>query len=120
MESLKFSVVRKEVPVELQTAEGAVRNCVLLEMSGKGRDEYLNLMNKRMKFDAAGQPVRLSSFEGIQAALLARCLMDVDADEFLKEEEIQTFPASVINRLFEAAQELNGLDIQAKEEAKND
>ena len=105
--------------VELEQADDTVKTYTLRELTGEERDTYLTGVFKRMKFSPAGKSTGLSSFEGLQAMLLTLCLRD-DAGELAKKADIQAYPASTQNQLFELAQKMNGLDVVAEEEAKND
>lgn len=120
MEALRFSLKKASQEVILEGADGQEIKARLMELSGGERDSYLQDMSAFMKYDAAGKPAGLSSFEGLQAALLSKCLEREDGTKFTKEE-VQAFPATVQSALFDAAQKLNALDNENEEEAeKND
>jgi len=110
---LNFKLSREELPVILDG-----KNYKLKELTGKQRDTFLNNVGQRMNF-VAGKAQGMKSYDGLQSSLLALCLYD-DADKLVSEKDIQEYPASVQTKLFKAAQELNGLDEEAVEEAKND
>lgn len=114
MKELKFSLTLKEVTVSLDD-----ESYVLRELSGKQRDMYLNEIGPRMKFNAEGKTEGLTNYEGLQSGLLALCLYDKDG-ELVAEKVLQGWPASVLSDLFDAAQELSGLDKGAETKAKND
>lgn len=118
MGPLRLTLKRKVLPVELEGEDGAVKNYLLKGMSGRERDGYLNDMGDRIKLGPDGKPSGLKSFEGVQANLVARCLYTAEGAK-VPQETIQDFPAETLNKLFETAQKLNGLDKDAEEAAKN-
>ena len=113
MEELKFSLQRKEIPVILDD-----KPFKLKELSGKQRDEFLNNLGKRMEY-VEGKVAGMTNYEGLQAALVSLCLHDENGEQ-VPESVVQDYPAIVQSKLFKAAQELNGLDEKAMDEAKND
>lgn len=116
---LELSLDLATVPVKLKKGS-SVKDYELRELDGKGRDKYLQLTGKRMKYDDAGKPKSVASFEGMQAELLQFVLFDKATDKALTVEEIQNFPAKTQTTLFEKAQEINGLGDDAKAESGND
>ncbi len=90
----------------------------LIEMTGKQRDAFLDDIGGRMKF-IAGKSAGMKNYDGLQAFLVALCLIDKKGDN-VKKEVIQSYPSSVQTKLFKAAQELNGLDDESAEQVKND
>lgn len=119
MEALSLSLQRRSIPVNITTPEGETKVYVLREMSGAQRDQYLNFVGSRVKCDEKGNPIRMSSHDGIHAALLSRCLED-DQGKLLTKETIEAFPSTALVQLFIAAQTLNGLGVKGEEEVKND
>ena len=113
-DEMRVSCRRKEVPIILETEEGEKR-LVLREMTGKMRDEYLQGISGKMRYDSQGKPSGLKSFKDLQADLLSFCLYD--GDDCVKIEEIRELPASAQKELFVKAQELNALDEKDLEEA---
>lgn len=120
MAKLKLSAVRRELEVEIETAEGVVEDFILRETDGKGRDAYLNNLGTRMKTTANGKPAGLKNFTGLQSNLLAMCLFKKGEDKPVKEDFIQSLPSSTVKFLYEEAQKLCGIGDGAEEDAKND
>ena len=116
---MKLSLKLTEVPVTLERGDGTEVKYVLRELSGKGRDRYLSRMSNRLKYNNAGKPVGMKSFDGLQASLLILCLYNED-DALVTEEELQVWPASAQDALFQKAQEISALNTEGEEEAKND
>ena len=84
--------------------------------------EYLQRTSKRFNYDDKGKPVGLKDYTGMQASLICVCLYD-SKGKLVDEEVIMAWPASTQKGLFDAAQELNGLDLnslQAEKAAGND
>lgn len=120
MDALKFDLRLKTVPVVLIDAASAQeRQWSLVEMDGEARDSYLEAIRARTKPGSDPSRPVLTSFKGMQAELIARCL-HTDAGELVTAARVQQFPASVQTALFKACNELNGLDAGAVDEAKND
>lgn len=119
MEALKFSNARKEVPVEITDPTGTDRNWTLREMTGKGRDKYLNEVRKFITMGPKGADAQVKRFDGYQATLLHFCLFD-ENDENVSIEEIQELPVNIVSKLFDVAQEMNALNELGQEAAKND
>ena len=118
MDAVRVSLKCEEVPVILEAEDGTERTLVLREMVGKDRDAHLQSMAGKMKMNATGQVIGVKSFDGLQASLLARCLYDENG-ELVPQKEIQSFPTRTQIALFEVAQEINGLNREAQENAKN-
>ena len=118
MENLEVSLKRAEIKVKVIDDAGKEHTYTLRELSGKQRDLFLNSMGKRVNF-VNGKIQGLKTYDGVQADLLALCLYD-ENNEVVKEDVIQTYPASVLAKLFKAAQVLSGFDEVAVTEIKND
>jgi hypothetical protein len=85
-------------------------------MDGTERDKFLDDFNTRLKY--SGTEIQgLNKYEGLQAGLLSRCLYN-DKDELVTEAELQKFPASVLNSLFQAANDLSKLTLTNEDMAK--
>lgn len=118
MEPIRVKANLKEVPVIIEDGDGKELNCFLREMTGTKRDKYLNSMSGNLKF-INGKVSGLKNYDGVQNRLLTRCLFKPDGEAF-DSKELDEFPCSVLNQLFEIAQKLNGLDKDAEDDAKND
>lgn len=115
--ALRFSVTLKSIPVEIEE-EGKVKTYTLRELKGPDRDAWLNVLSKRMKFDAKGTPQGISNYAGMFSGLVAKCLYD-EKGQLVPEEVIQSWPAPVSMQLYLEAQKLSGLEANAGENAKN-
>ena len=113
---LSFSLELKTEPVELDAEK-----YTLTELTGVTRDENMDSMRARMKFNDKGDAAGFTSFKGLQANLIHLSLTDKDGKR-VSIETIQSWPASVQNSLFKAAQELSALEdeVEAKDAAKKD
>lgn len=118
MEPIKLSLRRGETPIILETTDGVERAYKLREMLGKDRDLYLTRMGDKVRYNENGRVVGIKSFDGLQAALLEKCLYD-ENDHLVSVTDIQNFPTKTQNELFKLAQELNGLNQKAEDESKN-
>ena len=119
MKTLRFSLHREEIPVILMTEDGTEKAYILREMSGRDRDAYLTKMGGKFKFNTKGKVIGVKSFDGLQAALLAKCLFDED-DKLVHIDKIQGFPTITQGKLFKEAQTLNALEDDEEENSKKD
>ena len=121
MEALNFDLDRAERAVTI-----GGQAYVLIELDGKQRDKYLTALSNRMKTTKEGKPAGFKTFDGMQADLVVECLRKVDETTGdrtpVSMETIQSWPAKVSTGLFEAAQELSGLNESedSEEEPGND
>jgi hypothetical protein len=110
------SIPRKTVEVEIPELKGFVR---LREMNGTERDTF-----EVSAFRDNGDGKTRIDPMYLRARLVARCLVDEADKRIYGDDEIeqlsQDFPASILGRLFDAAQKLNGVDPAAVETAKKD
>ncbi len=117
LQNLDFSLVRREIPVRMTMAEGAGPvTYKLVGMDSEDRDRFLNNLAGRMRTDGTGKPSGIKNFMGLQSFLISMCLQD-EKGEFVAEDVIQTYPADVQTRIFEACQEMNGLNLDEEEKA---
>lgn len=116
-EPLVFTLVKKEKPFDLTVEDGSVHKYKLVELDGAQRDQWLTAQAQKVKYSEKGTPAGVSSLMGIQASLLSLAVRD-GANARVPEAKIQLWPASVLNRLFELAQKMNGLDKAGMDEAK--
>ena len=118
-EPLNFVLEREERPVTI-----GGESYVLIELDGKGRDRYLNNLGGRLRHGQDGKPGGVKNFEGLQAFLVAACLKKVDPDgrKDVSIDTIQSWPAKVVDGLFDAAKDMSALEEEKEEEEeeKND
>lgn len=108
--------------VIVEDSDGKQQEYRLVEMIASARDQYMDSLRGRLKTDDAGKVTGVVKFEGMQADLLSRCFFD-PSGKLVTKEVIQSWPASVVSELFEAAQKMNHLNKQddaAVSEIKND
>jgi len=115
MDALRLSVDLKQLPVVLQDSAGVERQCMLKELIGRDRNGYLSKLTARMKVDKNGKATGVKSFDGFQADLLTLCFYD-ENNELFSKEDIEELPSSTQQMLFDKAQELSGLNIEAGEQ----
>jgi hypothetical protein len=105
---LTFNLKKSNIPVTLQGDAGDI-NLMLVEMDAAARDRHMDTLTARMGKDATGAPTGgLKRFNEMQADLLVCCLRKEDGSA-VALKEIQTWPASVVNQLFDEAQKQNHL-----------
>lgn len=122
---LTFDSRRKEIPVTITLNDGD-KKFILREFVGIDRKEWFEFLggsaslskNEDGEFEVMIEKVE--ALAGMQSRLISLCLFD-EKDGPVTEEFIQTkLTSTVIDKLFKAAQELNGLNKEAEEEAKKD
>lgn len=106
-----FELERKKVHFEAGGTKYHIR-----EMDGNERDRYMNRVTRRSKKARANRGRDAFDFEGVQAELLSICLFEDGSDKPVNADMLQKWPASLLQALFDKAQELNGLTEDANEE----
>ena len=129
VETLEFSLQLASIPVTLVSKEGTKSEYILSEFDGESRDTWFDYINDRMQLskEPEAKPgtkeentkVKFKRFQGVQAKLVGMCLFNSD-NVLVSEAEILKFPASVLNKLFDHCQKMNGLNETAKASAKNE
>lgn len=89
----------------------------LREMTSAERDAHMDYSKANLEFQPDGKIRGLKKFDGVQAALIARCLFYKGTENRVPLAEIQKWPARTVQALFDAARGLNGLDTE--EDGKN-
>jgi len=119
VEELKFTLVRKEIPVTLETEEGEL-SLVMRELTGKTRDAFVKKVMPSIKVGPDGKPQALKNTGGVETYLLHLSLFYVDGDKTghnVPLKVIDDWPASTQQALFKEAQKLSQL---AKDETVQD
>ena len=115
----KFSVRLKTYEFDVEKLDGSVAEYKLRELTGDGRDMYLN-MEKAMTAATKDGGREIKDYTNVCANLLSLCAYD-ENDKIVTPDVIQTWPAAMQMELFLEAKKLSGLDaVQAKAEAKNE
>lgn len=115
-----FDLDLKETPPFQLKKDGKTRTCVLRELTGGQRDVYQTAVFAKMRTDADGKPAGMKDMSGLVSLLLSMSLVDCGNGALLSQPEIQNFPTTVQDRLFERSRVLSGLDDTGKAKAKND
>ena len=116
-EPIRLKLILEMQDLILETEDGD-KKYTLKELTGFDRNKYLNKMSSRAKMGDDGKTLTLKNFDGFQSDLLHISLYN-DADEAVSVEEIEAFPASTQQTLFEMSQKLSKLDLDKDSEAKN-
>jgi len=114
MEELTFQLNLQEIPVNITDKEGNEKVYSLRELTSQQRAKFLNSLGERVRYTKSGNTKGLSSHIGLQEGLLAMCLYDEDG-QIVTKETLKQWPAGMLSKLFEAAQELSGM-VDNKEE----
>jgi hypothetical protein len=117
MAELVFETTLKELPV---TIDGAC--FVLRELDGRTKGKYLNQMGTRIELNDQGKVARFKDYSGLESMLLSLCLYDAES-KLVPMPTMDKWPSTILTKLFDAAQELSGLNEEARKkleaEAKN-
>jgi hypothetical protein len=106
---MKFKLVLREEPVELEDADGVTHHYILRELSGKQREEFQTVLQGKLTLGADGKPVGVKDAKGIFAALLTRAMVHADTRKTVSADEVGSWPGSVCEQLYKRAQELSAL-----------
>jgi len=84
---------------------------IIKTMTGKERDAYeASMMQKN------GKETKFS-IENYRVKLLAKCIVNSKGEQILTEKQLERRSSKAISRLYDVAQELNGLRSDAEDEA---
>lgn len=120
MEELKFQLNLQEVPVNITDKEGNEKVYTLRELTSQQRAKYLNGLGSRVKYTKSGNTKGLNNHEGLQESLLAMCLYDEDK-QIVTKDVLKQWPAGMLSKLFDAAQDLSGMvDNKDEDEDEDD
>ena len=116
-ESLVFVTTLKEIPVVIDGD-----NYVMRELDGLQKGKYLNKMGSRIILNDEGKVSGFKDYAGLETTLLALCMYS-SIGEVVTAAVMNKWPSSVLGKLFEAAQDLSGLNEESRKkqetEAKN-
>jgi hypothetical protein len=116
-DNLVFQTTLKEVPVVIDG-----KNYTLRELNGTQKGKYLNKMGSRIVLNEQGKVASFKDYSGLESTLLEQCLYDTE-NKLVSAKVIDEWPATVLGKLFDAAQDLSGLNEEARkkqeQEAKN-
>ncbi len=111
------AIPRKSEDVEFPELDTFYR---VREMSGTERDTF-EIETFKLKANGAGTPSREVDPKYLRARLAVLCLVDESGNRLYADNEVKacsdTLGAGVLNKIFTAAQRLNGLDATAVEDA---
>jgi hypothetical protein len=106
-QSILNAIDLKPVEVEVPEWGGSV---LIRGLNGKERDKFEQSMLKDLS-------TKEMNLENIRSRLVSLCMVDENGNHLMDEEELSTKSAVVLNRLFEVAQKLSGMQPEAVKEA---
>jgi len=115
---LEFSLKLEEIPVKLITSSGQVKEYKLIEMDGERRGAYTEASSSLMEVED-GRVKKILSYKKMDVLLLSYCLFGPDG-KLVSEEELLSYPASVLEQLRKEARKLNKLDEEDRQKIKNE
>lgn len=118
---LRFDCGRKQVDVIL-TIDGKEKKCVLRELLGGGRNDYLEEVTKGMDIQLGpdGKPKSITkpSMGKLQTLMLTLCLHD-ENDKLFTAEEIEKLPNRVREALHTKAEEMSTFSEESMKKVGN-
>jgi len=115
---LSFTIKLKEIPIRMTLESGEEVVYKLKELTGQQRDDFLTGMSKRVNINDSSEDIDIKDFNGLQASLVSKSLYD-EKNNLVPIDIVQSYPATVVSKLFEESQKLSGLDRISEEEVKN-
>ncbi len=119
MERIVLDLVRKVIPVTLKMVDGVEVDAELREFDGKQRDTFMN-KNKGKTQRIDQKTVEVTDYTGSYSLLLSFTLFNIAANRYFTEVEIQGWPSSVQETLFNCSRNLNGLKTEEEKKAGGD
>lgn len=116
----RFTTRLKEELIEIEDNDGTVQNFIVREIQGAKRDEYIDFLNEKKKFDKDGNPTVTGNNKGIAAKLISIHLWYEDGRPFQNVPLIDTWPSTTQVELVHLCNEISGLDKEAQKKSKND
>lgn len=105
-------IIDPETKKPLYTDQGDIMtevvNYEIREMASRDRDAFLNINSKRVERNAQGEVIGFKDYTGMYSKLLCRCTYDQNG-KLIPEEEIQSWPTTTQELLFQEATKLNKL-----------
>jgi hypothetical protein len=110
---------RREKKVKIETAKGVETVFTLKEMFGGDRQKWQVEQRARYGVDYGGQPAGIANYEGMEAALISRCMFDSN-DRPVPTATIQAWPSSTQAGLWRLCIDLNAISDKELEKLKVD
>jgi len=108
-------IIDISIPVTIPMKDKSVKTYSLGLLNGKQSTLYENTRMNSIKFDANGKPKGFTNSADMAPLLVSLCLTTTDGKE-VTVDEVNTFPATVLNKLHETAKEINNLNKKTKDE----
>ncbi len=118
MEALNLTAILERVPVNLKVKKGSktvTEKCELVELTGGERSDYLSGTVAKLNKDE--KTVQAKHQKLWKSSLITLCLFHENGDPF-KVDEIELLPPDTKDALFEASQEIAGINKLAEEFAE--
>lgn len=106
---------RKSIPVEIEQDDGSIKTYTAKEMMGLVRADYMSAVGSLVSRGTSKASKRIGE---LQPLLISYSLYDDSGKLAFQTDEIQQWPATAINVVFEACQKLNGMTIEEEDEKK--
>lgn len=115
---LVFTEEQAEIPFKIKKKDGRVVEYILREMMGPALGEWQTYDAGRMKLNKRRIEMAPDAFKKYAATLIGLCAFELPANSPVPVKEIMGWKSSIITKLFETAQTMNGLNDEGKEQAK--
>lgn len=113
-EVVEIDLALESRPLRIKLPSGDYVRGELRAVSGEDRDTYFTEVNKRMRYNAAGNPIGLSSMRGIQVLLLKHAVYN-EHGQLFKDTTISKWPSLVQNTLFKLCKKMSHISDEVGE-----
>ena len=110
---VEIVIIKKETPLKIGDLIYTLR-----EMDGVDLGQWRASMSGRAKMNANGQVVGLTTYTGVEAELISKCLFTPQG-QAVPKETITNWSVSAQQQLVKMCEDLNGLTKEAAEKEKN-
>jgi len=118
-EPVRFNLRLKQIPVVLEDDNGQDHSFTIRELSGHDIESFLEENRSRvdLELDDKGKTrvKSIKSYKGLHTSLLKLCLYDEQGVR-VPVKDIDRYPHEVQKKLYEIAQDINGLKDKDKDE----
>lgn len=105
--------ILQEIPVSIPSSDGGVQEFKLVSLNGQDATTYENARAACIKFDKEGNPIGFNKVADLAPMLVGMCLRRPDGGS-VSRQVVGNFPYRVLKKLFETAQQINGLNEEVR------
>ena len=106
---------QRVIPVKIPTHDNKSVDYELRILTGGDATTYDNARTNSIMFDSEGKTTGLSNIAELGPLLVSLCLHTSDGTK-VNVTQVKEFPAPIVDKLFEAAKALNGIDTEVEDQ----